>query len=83
MTAITIRNVPEELRDELVARAARSGMSLEQYLLWGLAMMVEDPSPDDDPNPNDWLDDLRAQAREIGTHLTVEEILADRDADRR
>ena len=83
MTDITIRDVPEELRDELVARAARSGMSLEQYLLWGLAMMVEDPSPEEYPSQDEWLDDVRAQAREIGTHLTVEEILADIDADRR
>jgi antitoxin FitA len=30
--AITIRNVPEEVRDELAARAARSGRSLQEYL---------------------------------------------------
>jgi hypothetical protein len=46
MAAITIRNVPEELRDELVARAARAGLPLERYLLWGLAMMVDDPCTD-------------------------------------
>ena len=83
MTAITIRNVPEELRDELVARAARSGMSLDQYLLWGLSMMVEDPSPADDFNQDEWLDHVRAQAHEFGTKLSVEQILEDRDADRR
>jgi antitoxin FitA len=83
MTDITIRNVPEQLRDELAARAARSGMSLEQYLLWGLALMVDDPNQGDDPSQDEWLDDVRAQAREFGTNLSVEQILADRDADRR
>ena len=83
MTAITIRNVPEELRDELVARATRSGMSLEQYVLWGLAMMVENPDPDDHWSQDEWLDDVRAEARETGSTLTIEGILADRDADRR
>ena len=83
MTAITIRNVPEELRDELVARAERRGLSLEQYVLWGLVTMIEESTPDDDASYEEWLDGVRAQARDIGTHLTIEGILADRDADRR
>ena len=29
---ISIRNVPEEVRDELAARARRSGRSLQEYL---------------------------------------------------
>jgi len=29
---ITIRNVPDEVRDELAARAARSGRSLQEFL---------------------------------------------------
>ena len=36
MTAITIRNVPEHVRDQLAARAARRGMSLQEYLLPGV-----------------------------------------------
>lgn len=50
---------------------------MQEYLLRELTIMTSYPDPDD------WLDDVRAQAREIGTHLTVEEILADIDADRR
>ena len=30
--AITIRDIPEETRDELAARAARLGQSMQQYL---------------------------------------------------
>jgi len=30
--AITIRDVPDDVRDELAARAARSGRSLQEYL---------------------------------------------------
>jgi len=30
--SITIRNVPDDVRDELAARAARSGRSLQEYL---------------------------------------------------
>ena len=30
--AITVRNVPDEVRDELAARAARAGKSLQEYL---------------------------------------------------
>ena len=36
--AITIRDVPDEVRDELAARAARSGQSLQEYLR---AVLVE------------------------------------------
>ena len=41
MTSITIRNVPEETRDELAARAARSGRSLQEYLRGELIRMAE------------------------------------------
>ena len=76
MPAITIRNVPEKVRDELAARAARSGMSLQEYLLRELTIITSCPSQDE------WLDEVRAQAEEMGD-LTIEGILADRDADRR
>jgi antitoxin FitA len=77
MPAITIRNVPTKVRDELAARAARSGMSLQEYLLRELTIITSYPSQDE------WLDEVRADARETGAALTIEGILADRDADRR
>jgi plasmid stability protein len=77
MPAITIRKVPEGVRDELARRAARHGMSLQEYLLRELTIMAAYPDQDE------WLDEVRAQARRIGSDLTIEGILADRDADRR
>lgn len=79
MTTITIRHVPDEVRDELAARARRSGRSLQEFLLRQLTGMASRPS----------LDDVvaRARARDrvraTGTRVEVANVLADRDADRR
>ena len=32
MTVITVRDVPDEVRDELAARAGRSGMSMQEFI---------------------------------------------------
>lgn len=42
--AITIRNVPDDVRDELAARAARSGRSLQEYLSAQLRQLASAPS---------------------------------------
>ncbi|MGI8681550.1 MAG: FitA-like ribbon-helix-helix domain-containing protein, partial [Mycobacteriales bacterium] len=44
---ITIRNVPDEVRDELAARAERSGRSLQEYLAAQLAELASRPSVED------------------------------------
>ena len=41
---ITIRNVPEPVRDELAARAAREGQSMQQYLRSALESLAFMPS---------------------------------------
>lgn len=41
---ITVRNVPDEVRDELAARAARSGRSLQEYLSHALQHLATTPS---------------------------------------
>lgn len=41
---ITVRNVPDEVRDELAARAAKSGRSLQEYLSSELARLASMPS---------------------------------------
>jgi antitoxin FitA len=41
---ITIRAVPDEVRDELAARAARSGRSLQEYLSAELVRLASRPS---------------------------------------
>jgi plasmid stability protein len=75
--AITIRGVPDEVRDELAARAARAGKSLQEYLR---GMLVESAARQP-------VEDViaRARARVNATEVRVdaESILAARDADRR
>jgi antitoxin FitA len=75
--AITIRNVPDDVREELAARAARSGRSLQEYLA---AQLVEIASR---PSVEDVLATARLRARAAGRQLDAATLLADRDADRR
>ena len=46
MPSITIRDVPSEARDELAARAARSGRSLQEYLRDELIELARRPDVD-------------------------------------
>jgi plasmid stability protein len=75
-TQITIRDVPEEVRDELAARAARRGKSMQQYLRAELERLAARPSIDV------WLDRVRERKLAAGTRVPPAEILAHRDADR-
>ena len=43
--SITIRNVPDEVRDELAARAARAGRSLQEFLSAELVRIASTPTP--------------------------------------
>ena len=45
--AITVRGVPDEVRDELAARAARAGKSLQEYLRGMLLYAAARPSVGD------------------------------------
>jgi plasmid stability protein len=76
-TAITIRNVPDDIRDELAARAARSGRSLQEYVLRQLIDIATRPSVED------VIARARTRARATGTQLDPGQILAARDADHR
>lgn len=76
MPSITVRNVPPEVRDELAARAARAGQSMQEHLRAQLIELASRPSVED------LLQRARARARATESYLSVEEILADRDADR-
>lgn len=44
---ITIRNVPDEVRDEFAARAARSGRSLQEFLSAEFLRIASAPSAAD------------------------------------
>jgi plasmid stability protein len=74
--AITVRDVPNEVRDELAARAARAGKSLQEYLRGYLVDAVAKPAVDDVV--------ARARARVIatGARVSAEAILGARDAER-
>ena len=74
---MTIRDVPDETRDELAARAARAGQSLQEYLRAQLTELAARPSP------VDLWDRVAHRVRATGTRLSAGEILELRDVDRR
>jgi plasmid stability protein len=77
MASVTIRDVPDETRDELAARAAKTGRSLQEYLRHELIELARRPDAEV----------LMARVRERKTRtnstLSPEQILGHRDADRR
>jgi len=75
--AITIRDVPAEVRDELAGRAARSGRSLQEYLRAFLVDAAAKPSVDD------VISRARVRVNATGVRVDAEAIVAARDADRR
>ena len=77
MASITIRDVPDETRDELAARAARSGRSLQEYLRAQLVELARRP------DAGTLMAGVRERKARTGTTLPPERILAHRDADRR
>lgn len=74
---ITIRDVPNAVRDELAARAALQGQSMQEYLRSELERLASRPSA------AQVLARIRERKAVTGTRLSPEEILAHRDADRR
>jgi antitoxin FitA len=74
---ITVRNVPEKVRDELAARAARRGQSMQEFLRGELERLAARPAVDE------VLGRMRERKALGGTRLDPDEILAARDADRR
>lgn len=77
MVALTVRNIPDEVRDELAARAARSGRSLQEYLAAALTDLASRPSVED------VVTRARRRVAATGSRVPAEEIVAARDAERR
>lgn len=75
--AITVRGVPNEVRDELAARAARTGKSLQEYLR---GMLLEAAAR---PSVEDVIARARARVDATGVSVDAKTILAARHADRR
>ena len=74
---ITIRDVPEKVRDELAARAALQGKSMQEYLRSELLRLVSRPSIEA------WLEQVRKRKRASQSRVSIADILKARDADRR
>jgi plasmid stability protein len=76
-TSVTIRNLPDEVRDELAARAALAGRSLQEHLRAELIELARRPSAAV----------LMARVRErkvtLKSTLSAAQILRHRDRDRR
>ncbi|HEX4997348.1 MAG TPA: hypothetical protein VFY29_03930 [Terriglobia bacterium] len=73
---ITIRDVPESVRDEIASRAALEGKSMQEYLKSQLERLTARPSVDA------WLAQVRRRKRASGTRISTRRILKHRGADR-
>jgi plasmid stability protein len=77
MASITIRDVPEETRAELAARAARSGRSMQEYLRRHLVELA------DRPDQHEVWERIRNRVRRTESRLSAKEILDAVHVDRR
>ena len=73
---ITIRGVPEEVRDELAMRAALQRQSMQEFLRCELERLASRPSI------SAWLKDVRNRKGGTKTRVPPSRILRARDADR-
>jgi plasmid stability protein len=74
---INIRDVPERVRDELAARAALQGKSMQEFLRAELERIASRPSVES------WLEQVRKRKRAAQTRVSPKQILENRNADRR
>jgi len=74
---VTVRDVPDGVRDELAARAARNGQSLQEYLRTLLVTVAEKPTV------GDVLARARARVEATGVRLDPAATVAAKDADRK
>ena len=74
---LTIRNVPEEVRDELASRAALQHKSMQEFLREELQRIASKPTIDS------WLRAVRERKQASATQIPVAKILSERNTDRR
>lgn len=74
---ITIRDVPDDVRNELASRAALRGQSMQEFLRGELERIASRPSNDV------WLQEVRRRKEAFGTRVPASAILEARDADRK
>jgi plasmid stability protein len=83
MPSITIHDLPDDTYASLEARAARAGLSLEEYVRAELIRIAGTAGATGSETKAEVLRRARERVARTGTHLTVEQILEARDADRR
>ena len=74
---ITIRDVPEKVRNELAGRAASQGKSMQEFLRAELERLAARPSIEM------WLEQARSRKQAVRTRISAAQILKYRAADRR
>ena len=80
---ITIRNVPEEVRDELAVRAARNRQSMQAFLLDELKRLDELERVAGKPTIDEWLERVRKRRETSQSRVNAEDILRAPHADLR
>lgn len=75
-TSITVRDVPDETRDELAARAARGGRSLQEFLRGELIELARKPDIET------LLARVKERKRATRSRVSARKIVAARDAGR-
>jgi antitoxin FitA len=68
-TSITVRDVPDETRNELAARAARSGRSLQEYLRSELIELARRP------DAAALMDRVAVRIRRMGTTIEPSDVV--------
>jgi hypothetical protein len=74
---INIRDVPKKVRDELAARAALQGKSMQEFLRAELERLAGRPSLEV------WLEQVRKRKRASQTRVSADQILNVKSTDRR
>jgi antitoxin FitA len=76
MPSITVRDVPQHVRDALAAKAAGRGQSMQQYLLGELIRLSHQRTN------REIIERAQERARRLGISVTTEQILRARDEGR-
>ncbi len=77
LVQINIRDVPDDVRDILAERAASQGKSMQEFLRIELEKLASRPSLDG------WLNRVRTRKVLSPNRITAQQILEDRDSERR
>ena len=75
MAALQIRNMPDELKERLRARAEKADITMSDYVI----RLVRDDL--DKPTMREWLERVRAQPLRTDLNLTAAEALAEARAE--